>query len=599
MNLTLQSFLHRHFPRLSKPPSKDMVYRPIVLQCGAKGKTARCTTLKTWLVCWPDHCDPSYMVIFWTVFSFGFFLADMASDISVAFEYLESKDYIWSGLLFGFTILPCIIAQGYFVAVKKAPWYEAYPFGVIFWSWRTVQTFLALPPNEAIKSAPDAANFLHKLREFQACNRQRTNVSDLDVYFGSMPQLILQSYIAADVAVTTGAYKITWNSWLSLALSSLNMLRYEPSARESEKGIIVDVETVLEPAMYDYIAENLFDLMSVVPRAVTIGCFLSIQPSYVALLSFFPPHILVGFLWFWLSSPKKIPGYRSHDRDFRGQRRDRHDYLAHFQAALATLLFPPTNKAWPENFLLWRDRFRAVATKQFVVVTVFQFLETEALLWIWVFLADANVPVLPTLLAVTGWTVLRILCHVGYYVFLLFPLYTCEWEQCTRRRGLIAKMEITRMAEELGGYFCPKLKPRLVKTRDLCSSKSDISSLRQECQWLVDHLLSESVGHTKRSRTQKHRLKAMSASEKDLLRSVRREAANCLRSLDNRRPLSTSDMHAWQRLIDDCQGEPCAQFSINGQPIFHASQECRQAKRKRSSSQVAHFSLLLAGKLRP
>lgn len=150
---------------------------------------------------------------------------------------------------------------------------------------------------------------------------------------------------------------------------------------------------------------------------------------------FLPLHILVGFLWFWLSSPKKIPGYRSHDRDFRGQRRDRHDYLAHFQAALATLLFPPTNKAWPENFLLWRDRFRAVATKQFVVVTVFQFLETEALLWIWVFLANANVPVLPTLLAVTGWTVLRIICHVGYYVFLLFPLYTCEWEQCMRRRG--------------------------------------------------------------------------------------------------------------------------------------------------------------------
>ena len=169
-----------------------------------------------------------------------------------------------------------------------------------------------MPPNEAIKSPIDAINFTHKLREFQACNRQRTNVGDLDVYFGAMPQLILQSYIAAQVAVTTGAYKITWNSWLSLVLSSLNMLRYEPSARESEKGIIVDIETVLEPAMYDYIAENLFDLMSVVPRAMVIGCYLSLSVHlpYVAVLSFFPLHILVTFLWFWLSAPEKVPGYR-------------------------------------------------------------------------------------------------------------------------------------------------------------------------------------------------------------------------------------------------------------------------------------------------
>jgi XK-related protein len=184
---------------------------------------------------------------------------------------------------------------------------------------------LALARNDSIRTSEDAKVFLHGLRKFQACNHERTRVGDVDLYFGAMPQLILQSYIAVEVAKETGIMAVTWTSWLSLCLSSFSLLRYEPTARQSKKGIIIDIETVLEPAAYDYIMENIFDLMSVVPRAVTIGCFLTIEPSYAVALAFFSLHLLITFLWFWSSAPNRIPGYRSTNRDFRGQRRDRSD----------------------------------------------------------------------------------------------------------------------------------------------------------------------------------------------------------------------------------------------------------------------------------
>ena len=187
----------------------------------------------------------------------------------------------------------------------------------------TIREYFALPKNEEIRTSCDARMYILQLRKFQECNRERNKVGDVDIYFGAMPQLILQSYIAAEVAIETGVYTVTWNSWISLVLSSLSLLRYEPTARESKKGIVIDIETVLEPAVYDYIAENLSDLMSLVPRAMAIGCFLTVKPTWASALGFFSMHFLVTFLWFWRSAPKRIPGYRSTNRDFRGQRRDR------------------------------------------------------------------------------------------------------------------------------------------------------------------------------------------------------------------------------------------------------------------------------------
>ena len=112
-------------------------------------------------------------------------------------------------------------------------------------SFVTIREFLALPRCKNIQTSHDATMYLIQLRKFQECNRERTKVADVDVYFGAMPQLILQSYIAADVAIETGVGTISFNSWISLALSSFSLLRYEPTARESKKGIIIDIETVL------------------------------------------------------------------------------------------------------------------------------------------------------------------------------------------------------------------------------------------------------------------------------------------------------------------------------------------------------------------
>ena len=109
--------------------------------------------------------------------------------------------------------------------------------------------------------------------------------------------------------------------------------------------------------------------------------------------------------------------------------------MDHIQASVATLLFPPTHRAWPENFASYKDRLRGVATKQFNVVTGFQFVETLILLALWAFLMEDHVYIVPTLIAVISWSVARIICHIGYYVFFLFPFYIWEWDNCTRRRG--------------------------------------------------------------------------------------------------------------------------------------------------------------------
>ncbi|OQV24671.1 hypothetical protein BV898_01730 [Hypsibius exemplaris] len=304
-------------PHFAAPDLKEPFYHPLILQCGPDTSSTKNSFslsvfrhLRTWFVCWPDHCHPSGSVVFWTIFSVIFYFADIGADLSVAFEYLDSKDYIWFSLLFSFTFLPMFIAVAYEVGYKRRVWYEVYPFGLFYWC-------------KNIQSSEDAKIYLFQLRTFQECNRERNRVGDVDIYFGAMPQLILQSYIAAAVAIETGVYTVTFNSWVSLALSSLSLLRYEPGARESKKGIIIDIETVLEPALYDYIAENLSDLMSLVPRAMAIGCFLTVKPTFASAIAFFAFHITVTFLWFWRSAPKRIPSYRSTDRDFRGNRRDR------------------------------------------------------------------------------------------------------------------------------------------------------------------------------------------------------------------------------------------------------------------------------------
>ena len=127
-------------PQLASPALKEVLYRPLIVQCGPDAKCAQkfspCCVfrhIRTWCVCWPDHCDPSWMVILWTLFSIIFYIADVAADLSVAFEYLDSKDYIWSSLLFGFTFLPMFIAMAFEVGYKRRIWYEVYPVGLFYW----------------------------------------------------------------------------------------------------------------------------------------------------------------------------------------------------------------------------------------------------------------------------------------------------------------------------------------------------------------------------------------------------------------------------------------------------------------------------------
>ena len=120
-------------------PKKPSPYRPLLLQCGPEihsSESSRCwlfKRLRTWYVCWPDHTNPSYTVILWTLFSCIFYIADMTADLSVAYEYYDSQDYIWFSLLFIFSFLPMIIAVLFEICYKKRVWYEAYPVGIFYW----------------------------------------------------------------------------------------------------------------------------------------------------------------------------------------------------------------------------------------------------------------------------------------------------------------------------------------------------------------------------------------------------------------------------------------------------------------------------------
>ena len=133
------------------------------------------------------------------------------------------------------------------------------------------------------------------LREFFRCNRERTQASDVDVYFGAIPQLIIQSYIASQKALDTHVYEVPVSTWVSICSSAVFVLRYEPTARQGQKGMIFDIETVMEPTMYDYIAEIVFDFIFVVPRIISIGAFLTVGHSYIPTIVFFTVHFAAGF----------------------------------------------------------------------------------------------------------------------------------------------------------------------------------------------------------------------------------------------------------------------------------------------------------------
>ena len=124
-------------------------------------------------------------------------------------------------------------------------------------------------------------------------------------------------------------------------------------------------------------------------------------------------------------------------------------------------------------------------------------------------------------------------------------------------------MEILRMAEELGGYFCPKLRPKLQNIRDLTlswissGSPEKLQLLREECDGLVDHLLNEAVGTPKlqRTRTQKHRLQAMISVEKNLLRAAQREAIRFIRAIDSKNEVVELTPDVWENLVQQCVGK--------------------------------------------
>ncbi|XP_055339422.1 uncharacterized protein LOC129589000 [Paramacrobiotus metropolitanus] len=538
---------------------KQVVYRPLVLQCGTTGQTAQRRTFKTWFLCWPDVCNPHWTVIIWAVFSLAAYFVDVGLDVVEAVKYYRVGDDFWASAIVSFIALPYVISFVYFVIALRRPIFEVYPAGMVYWSWKTVKAYCALPCKRNISTPDDAKNYITKLRTFLRCNRERTRASDLDVYFGAIPQLIIQSYIMLQRAIATNVYDIPISSWLSLCSSAIFVLRYEPSARHGQKGMIVDLDTVIEPAVYDFVMENFFDFIFVIPRVIAIGCFLTVGYAtafvYVPAIGFFSVHLTAAFLWFWLSAPRpdnEHPDHRQAARDFRGTRRYRDDWFEHVQASIASLILPPTNKAWPTDFLSWKHRLRAVLTRQFCVVTVFQFVETVIMLGIWCATASYQFVVVVTAVPVVVWITGRMIFHVLYYAFVLFPFYTREWETCVRRRGLIAKMEIIRMAEEVGGYFCPKLGPRLRKVHKLIVQSGSTEQLKEELEWLSDRFLSESLGlggGIKRGRTQRHRLMAMGPQEKDLMKAVRRLAARCREYLHAGQRIPGELTSEWLQLI--------------------------------------------------
>ena len=116
------------------------------------------------------------------------------------------------------------------------------------------------------------------------------------------------------------------------------------------------------------------------------------------------------------------------------------------------------------------------------------------------------------------------------------------------------------MAEELGGYFCPKIGPRLMKVYSLLRPPLytyNRQLVETELEWLADRFLGETVGVNliKRGRTQRHRAMAMGPQEKDLVKATRRLAVKCLDLLRSEKEVPAELRQEWKVLINENSGK--------------------------------------------
>ena len=122
------------------------------------------------------------------------------------------------------------------------------------------------------------------------CDTRGRYASADESYLESFPECVLQAYFIARLwstihsggSLQPEADEITWNMWLSVVLSAINLVGFESTVAYNRHC----VSTVFEPSVCDIAVRIVLDLLCVLPRLAAIACFFTVDPKEVSVSCF-------------------------------------------------------------------------------------------------------------------------------------------------------------------------------------------------------------------------------------------------------------------------------------------------------------------------
>ncbi|XP_055357629.1 uncharacterized protein LOC129602592 [Paramacrobiotus metropolitanus] len=463
------------------PESPAAVYQMLAVPClHARSKGRFMRAIIQWLVCWPDYYYYYKMPTICAYYGIILVLSDTGTDVWVSWTHFKEGHVEWAGLTMSFIILAIVFALGYHVLYRRAhKWYEVHPVGPVYWSLQTAAAHKKQLQYKDPVTHETAVQFIHYTHELANCQK-RTNYGWADeTYLESYPELILQAYFVARLLSTStkssfehpGADDVTWNMWFSICMSIASLLSYEATVAYRRPYVRV----LFEPSNLELIVRIILDVMCAGPRLASVACYFTVEPKYITVPAFWCLHIAVTYISFVLMARRKkevevpILHLKSHE-EFRGYRSHRSPTINHLRATLVSVLLPPT-ASWHEHAQRRKHgqkesvcaRIRGGLRMQFILVSLFQFLESGVLIGIWLYCRFDEIKLfykIATPTMVLSLLLIRPIVDVLCQMLLLSPVSIDEAEHCDRFKGLVAKTRLLQVgADILNNYEVDLLPP--------------------------------------------------------------------------------------------------------------------------------------------